>query len=91
MCKSCLEGGNRVLERLHRYPLPSSMLVGEDVLSPCAWSWSSPLACEMRTDMLRSRRFSVLLRCRCRCTCRVEALEGGESSFAVGASERGIV
>jgi hypothetical protein len=85
-CVKCREGGRRALAAFHEYSLLSSMSSGEDVPSGVV---SSPsLACDMRTDMLRSRRMPVSLRSRFRCTCKVEGFEGGESSFAVGAPGR---
>jgi hypothetical protein len=81
-CVNCREGGRRARAAFHEYPFPSSMSSDEDV--PLCVSLSPSLACEMRTDILRSRRLlSVSLRSRFRWTCRVEDLGGGESSFAV--------
>jgi hypothetical protein len=83
-CVNCREGGRRALAAFHEYPFPSSMSSDVDV-PLCVVSSSPSLACEMRTDILRSRRLlSVSLRSRFRWTCRVEDLGGGESSFAVG-------
>jgi hypothetical protein len=86
ICMTCREGGNRDFATFHEYPLPTNISIGEP-LPVCTFSSSSPLACDMRTDTLRSRRLSVLLRFRC--TCRVDNFEGGESRVAVGAPERG--
>jgi len=61
------------------------MSTGE-ALPPCVESSSSPLACDKRTDTLRSRMLSVLLRFRW--TCSAADVGGGESSFAVDAPER---
>jgi hypothetical protein len=62
-CVNCREGGNRAFALFHEQPLPNNISIGDD-LPVCEVSSPSPLACDMRTETLRSRRLSVLLRFR---------------------------
>jgi hypothetical protein len=75
-CSSLRDGGIRACAALQEKPFPTSVRASE-----CAWCGlsSSPRACDSRTEMLRSRRESVSLRCRLGTRSKGGGSGGGDS------------
>lgn len=82
VCRMCRVGGMRVVAAVHEEPpLPTNMSAS------CKLSPSSPLAWDIRTDTLRSRRLFVSLRWRLG-TRSSGDVGGGESSLMIVAPVR---